>query len=422
MELKSVKGTRDFFPTQMRLRNWLFEQWRETAQQFGFEEYDACVLEHEELYLRKAGDEISQQLYNFTDKGGRRLSLRPEMTPSLARMILQNQKAFSFPIKWFSIAQCFRYERMTKGRKREHFQWNVDIVGQSKEVAEAEMIAMILTFCSRVNLTSKHIQVFLNDRRIVNRILSTLQIPEASHLEIMVLMDKRDKLSQDLFEKMLYEAGLSDWQIRELQSYLSVSSLEKLSKLLADETSFSSLRKVFEFLNASGWGEYLQFDVSVIRGLSYYTGTVFEVHDISKTQRAICGGGRYDSLFSAYGGESIPAVGFGFGDVVIMDLLTDHQLLPSLKSYCEYMIVPFSAEQTAVALQISSMLRKAGASVTCNFGFRKIKKSLQQANEAGVEKVILLFPEELSKRQVVVRDMVTREQNPIAIDELIPSF
>ena len=289
---------------------------------------------------------------------------------------------------------------MTKGRKREHFQWNVDIVGQSNEVAEAEMIAMILTFCSRVNLTSKHIQVFLNDRRIVNRILSTLQIPEASHLEIMVLMDKRDKLSQDLFEKMLYEAGLSDWQIRELQSYLSVSSLEKLSELLADETSFSSLRKVFEFLNASGWGEYLQFDVSVIRGLSYYTGTVFEDmtsprHNANLWRRDVM------ILYFAYGGESIPAVGFGFGDVVIMDLLTDHQLLPSLKSYCEYMIVPFSAEQTAVALQISTMLRKAGASVTCNFGFGKIKKSLQQANEAGVEKVILLFPEELSKRQVV---------------------
>ena len=172
IDLQPVKGTRDFFPEELRLRNWLFEIWRRTSVQAGFEEYDTCVLEHEDLYIRKAGDEISKQLFSFEDKSGRRLSLRPEMTPSLARLILQHNKSLSFPIKWFSMPQCFRYERMTKGRRREHFQWNADIIGQPHILAEAEILMLLISACESMGLTKKEFKVFINDRRILNAILT----------------------------------------------------------------------------------------------------------------------------------------------------------------------------------------------------------------------------------------------------------
>jgi len=172
--LQPVKGTRDFYPAELRLRSWLFDIWRESARQHGFEEYDACVLESEELYVRKAGDEITEQLYSFDDKGGRRIALRPEMTPTLARLILQRKNALSFPLKWFTIPQCFRYERMTRGRKREHYQWNADVVGQPSGVAELEVLSVLITSLSRMGLTPGHVQVHLNDRRVLNAVLEQL--------------------------------------------------------------------------------------------------------------------------------------------------------------------------------------------------------------------------------------------------------
>ena len=214
MDLQPVKGTRDFFPDQMRERNWLFEIWRKISYQAGFEEYDTCVLEHEELYIRKAGDEISQQLYSFEDKGGRRLSLRPEMTPSLARMILQHQRSLPMPVRWFSIPQCFRYERMTKGRRREHFQWNADIIGQPGVIAEAEILLLLISACREMGLTNSEFKIFLNDRRILNSILEKIKVPKKIHDAVLVVMDKRDKVTFENFSKLLVEAGMEDSQVR----------------------------------------------------------------------------------------------------------------------------------------------------------------------------------------------------------------
>ena len=421
IDLQPVKGTRDFFPDEMRLRNWLFEVWRNVSVQAGFEEYDTCVLEHEELYIRKAGDEISKQLYSFEDKGGRRLSLRPEMTPSLARLVLQHKKSLSFPIKWFSMPQCFRYERMTKGRRREHFQWNADIIGQAEIVAEAEILMLLISACELMGLSAKEIRVFINDRRILNSILSQISVPQEMHSEVLVIMDKRDKISIEALSKLLQDIGMSTTQMEQLNEYLLKSDLIELKKDLNDTQGIDELQNLMDMMETAGFSDYLQFDISIVRGLSYYTGAVFEVNSPAKQHRAICGGGRYDSLLSTYGGEIVPAVGFGFGDVVVLDVLKDLERFPELPRKLDYTIIPFAREQVGTALNIAAILRQQGSTVDCNFSMKKMKKTLQQAGESGAAKAILLFPDELSENKVVIRDLRLHEQNPIKITDLLSS-
>ena len=419
IDLQPVKGTRDFFPEEMRLRNWLFEIWRRTSVQAGFEEYDTCVLEHEDLYIRKAGDEISKQLFSFEDKSGRRLSLRPEMTPSLARLILQHNKSLSFPIKWFSMPQCFRYERMTKGRRREHFQWNADIIGQPHILAEAEILMLLISACESMGLTKKEFNVFINDRRILNAILSQINVPEELHSTVLVILDKRDKISSEALVAMLEDTGMSAKQVGQLNEYLSNTDLKDLEENLSDTTGVEQLHSLMDMMDTAGCSGYLKFDISIVRGLSYYTGAVFEVNSPEKKHRAICGGGRYDSLLSAFGGETVPAVGFGFGDVVVLDVLKELGRFPELPRKLDYTIIPFASEQVGIALKIAAELRMRGSVVDCNFSMKKMKKTMRQANESGAAKAILLFPEELAEDKVVIRDMILHEQKPVKIADLI---
>ena len=421
IDLQPVKGTRDFFPDEMRLRNWLFEVWRNVSEQAGFEEYDTCVLEHEELYVRKTGDEISKQLYSFEDKGGRRLSLRPEMTPSLARLVLQQEKSLSFPIKWFSMPQCFRYERMTKGRRREHFQWNADIIGQHEVVAEAEILMLLISACESMGLSTNDFRVFINDRRILNAILSQINVPQVLHSEVMVIMDKRDKIPPEALSKMLEEMRMTTKQVGQLNEYLSKSDLDELRENLKNTEGIEELQHLMKLMETAGYKNYLQFDISIVRGLSYYTGAVFEVNSPEKQHRAICGGGRYDSLLSTYGGETVPAVGFGFGDVVVLDVLKELERFPELPRKLDYTIIPFANEQIGTALKIAAKLRLQGSTVDCNFSMKKMKKMMQQAHESGTAKAILLFPDELSDDKVVIRDMQLHEQKPVRITDLFSS-
>ena len=419
IDLQPVKGTRDFFPEEMRLRNWLFEIWRSASVQAGFEEYDTCVLEHEDLYIRKAGDEISKQLFSFEDKSGRRLSLRPEMTPSLARLVLQHNKSLSFPIKWFSMPQCFRYERMTKGRRREHFQWNADIIGQPHILAEAEILMLLISACESMGLTKKEFNVFINDRRILNAILSQINVPTELHSTVLVILDKRDKISSEALVAMLEDTGMSAKQVGQLNEYLSNTDLKDLEENLSDTTGVEQLHSLMDMMDTAGCSGYLKFDISIVRGLSYYTGAVFEVNSPEKKHRAICGGGRYDSLLSAFGGETVPAVGFGFGDVVVLDVLKEMGRFPELPRKLDYTIIPFANEQVGIALKIAAELRMRGSVVDCNFSMRKMKKTMRQANESGAAKAILLFPEELAEDKVVIRDMILHEQKPVKIADLI---
>ena len=412
-----VRGTRDFYPPELRLRNWLFDIWRRTSLQFGFEEYDACVLESEELYIRKAGDEITEQLYSFEDKGGRRIALRPEMTPSLARLILQRQRALTYPLKWFTIPQCFRYERMTRGRKREHYQWNLDVVGQADLVAEVEVISALLTSLEKMGLDSSQVELRLNDRQILNGLLEHIGIPSQHHTPVMVVIDKREKIAPEALNALLSGQGLDAGQVGKLNDFFSAAeeSFAAVGKQLgAHADATGGLTRLLELLDGVGLGGYLTVDCTVVRGLSYYTGTVFELRDRQGKFRSICGGGRYDSLLSAFGGDSIPAIGFGFGDVVVMELLQELKLLPALSGELDFAVVPFSAEQAPQALQVAHRLRGAGFRAISDFSYRKLGRALQRADELGARKAVLLMPDELERDELVVRDMAARKEVRVA--------
>ena len=245
IDLQPVKGTRDSYPSQFRLRNWLFNSWRKSSEQAGFEEYDACVLEHEALYVRKAGDEISQQLYNFEDNSGRRLSLRPEMTPSLARMILQKQKSLSYPVRWFSIPQCFRYERMTRGRKREHYQWNLDIIGEPTILAELEIISTLIRSLKELGLDSQDFRIFINDRRILNAMLEQLKVPQDLQNSVLVVLDKRDKLPVDALRSELANQGLNDNQAAQLIQFLELPDFKAVAERLENQDVLNELKNIY---------------------------------------------------------------------------------------------------------------------------------------------------------------------------------
>ena len=414
IDLQPVKGTRDFYPPQLRLRNWLFGIWREASLRSGFEEYDACVLEQEELYVRKAGDEISQQLYNFPDKSGRSLSLRPEMTPSLARLVLQQQKALTYPLRWFSIPQCFRYERMTRGRKREHYQWNLDIIGEPSALGELELLGTLLMTFRLMGLQAEEICLFINDRRILNALLEQLKIATDLQQAVLVVLDKRDKLPEAVFRQELTGLGLSEDQVDQLVAFLQLPDLNSVAERLKDQSVLQELQSILKGLEQLGFAEFVRFDISIVRGLSYYTGTVFEVNVPDKSFRAICGGGRYDSLLSTYGGPPVPAVGLGFGDVVILELLADLKKLPSLHQELDLIVFALDATHNPIALKISQELRAEGMRVLTEFGSIKMKRALQRAEQLQVPRAIFCFPDELSRGELVVRDLLQREQKTVA--------
>jgi len=315
--------------------------------------------------------------------------------------------------------QCFRYERMTKGRRREHFQWNADIIGQSHILAEAEILLLLISACESMGLTSKEFNVFINDRRILNAILNQINVSEDLHNKVMVILDKRDKISPEALATMLKDTGMSEKQVGQLNDYLLNADLKDLEENLSDTTGVEQLQSLIDIIDISGNSGYLKFDISIVRGLSYYTGVVFEVNSPDKKHRAICGGGRYDSLLSGLGGETVPAVGFGFGDVVILDVLEELGRLPKLPRKLDYTIIPFDSEQVGIALKIAADLRMQGSVVDCNFSMKKMKKTMRQANESGATKAILLFPEELAEDKVVIRDMILHKQKTVKIADLI---
>ncbi|CAM9731418.1 unnamed protein product, partial [Phaeothamnion confervicola] len=280
LDLAPPKGTRDMFPEDMRLRTWLFGQWRDVARRFGFEEYDAPVLESEALYVRKSGEEVTQQLYNFEDKGGRRVALRPEMTPSLARMVMSRRGALTLPVKWFSIPQCWRYERMTRGRRREHYQWNMDIWGISGVEAEAELLAAVVAFFEGVGITAADVGLRVNSRGVLTEVLTALGVPLSRHAATCVLVDKLEKVPLDAIRGDMAELGLEEPIIQRLLEIMAMKDLAAVEAALGTQSqALQELRKLFMLAEAHGFADWLVYDASVVRGLAYYTGIVFEGFD-----------------------------------------------------------------------------------------------------------------------------------------------
>ena len=412
--LQPVKGTRDFYPPDCRQRAWLFDCWEQAARRSTFEAYDACVLEHEALYIRKSGEEISEQLYTLVDQSGRRLALRPEMTPSLARMVAARQQALSFPLRWYTIAQCFRYERMTRGRKREHFQWNVDLVGDAGPRAEVEVLCVLIAALKNLGLTAADVQIHLSDRRLAHRWLEALAIPSEQQQAALLIIDKRDKIPLDAFVRLGIERGFSEEQARQIHERFGDEA--QAGSLLPEQEALLGL------LAALGLEEWCRFDASVVRGLAYYGGLVFEVRDVQRRFRAIAGGGRYDNLLATMGAGSLPAVGFGFGDVVILELLEALGRLPQLTESIDEALLPFGEEETSAALSLAEELRQRGRRVRIYWGPRPLGRRLRQSDADGARRSILLMPDELERGQVRVKDMRDHRESTQRISDLLDAI
>ena len=416
---QGVRGTRDFYPEDMRLRNWLFERFHSAARSHGFEEYDAPVLESEELYTRKAGEEIVGQLYNFEDKGGRKVALRPEMTPSLARMVMARAGALALPIKWYSIPQCWRYERTQRGRGREHYQWNVDIWGMNGIEADAELLSVLVQFFDSVGLSSEDLVIRISSRKVLEEVLGSLGLEGEVFAQTCVIVDKMDKLPEDVIEAQLSDLGLSSESISTIRSVLGITDLESLSSALSsDSEALIELQSLFSLCDSYGISDWVSFDASVVRGLAYYTGPVFEAHDRAGNLRAICGGGRYDKLIGTLGGNDLPATGFGFGDMVVMELLADKGLLPELSTGVSDVVFGMGTELRGAAMQVAAKLRSAGRTVDLILEDKKMKWVFKHAERCGATRLVMVMPDEWAEGKVRIKDLDTGEDSTVAMKDL----
>ena len=414
---QGVRGTRDFYPEDMRLRNWLFDNFTNASLLHGFEEYDAPVLEYEELYTRKQGEEITQQLYSFQDKGNRKVALRPEMTPSLARMVMARAGGLPMPIKWFSIPQCWRYERTQRGRGREHYQWNVDIWGTTEISADAELISVLVTFFEGIGLTAKDIVIRVSSRKVLEEVLGSLGLEGDIFAQTCIIVDKMDKLSSDVIKEQLSGLGHNPNTISTIQSVLSIKSMSDLKGALqGDSMAVSELETLFESIGVYGIQDWIEFDASIVRGLAYYTGSVFEVHDRDGKFRAICGGGRYDKLISTLGGKDLPATGFGFGDMIITELLAEKRLIPEFLSDIDDIVIPLNPDLRYAAVKVASILRNSDRTVDLVLEDKKMKWVFKHAERIGARRLVLLGPDEWSRKMVKIKDLELGKEAEVPLD------
>src|SRR6266576_645072 len=420
MQGKALPGFRDFYPEDLTLRNHIFATWRSVAGRYGFEEYDGPPLESLEMYTKKSGDEIVAQLYTFKDKGDREVALRPEMTPTLARMVAARVQALKKPIRWFSMPQLFRYERQQRGRLREHFQLNMDIIGEASPLADAKLIAAAIDIMRAFGLRPADVQARVSDRRVLRTLLVGKGVTEAQLPTAFEAIDKSERVPKEAFAEILAKAGIGK---RETDAVLEIASLRgldavltALGKVKGGEEAGEPLRQAVGALQAMGLGDFVAVDLTIVRGLAYYTGIVFELFDTGKSLRAICGGGRYDGLLKALGGVDLPALGFGMGDVVLGELLKERRPVDQASTQLDAFLIAVSGEDVAPMLQLAHRLRDLG--VALEYGLRPaaIRKQLELAAARGAARAVILGPDERAAGEVVVRDMKagTEERVPIA--------
>ncbi len=398
--ISPVKGTRDFYPAEMAVRNWLYQTARSVAEVFGYQEYEAPILETLALYTARSGDElVNEQAYVFKDRGGDQIALRPELTASLARMVAQQQAQLTFPLRWWSFGPFWRYERPQRGRSREFFQWNVDILGSDLPEADAENVAVLATFFQRVGLDPSKVMILVNNRRLVEDQFGSMGINSSLQQAVLALIDRRGKMAAGKWRADGAEMGLSDSTLKALDAMLQNEGLWKQSR---------PLERFFSAAQALGIREYVRFDPSIVRGLSYYTGTVFEAWEVGgDVRRSILGGGRYDNLLADVGGSPLPAVGFAMGDVVITLLLEKYGLLPAdLKVYPGSILVTlFDQARLPASLSLAADLRKAGLNVTCYTEPEKLPKQFKYADRIRARIALVVGPDELAADTVTVKDL-----------------
>lgn len=415
--LKPYPGTRDFYPDDMEFRNWMAEKQRQVCELYGYREYGAPVLEYLDLYLRKSSEEIvSEQLYIFTDRGERKVAIRPEMTPTLARMVSSRPQNYLLPLRWFSIANFMRYERPGRGRLREFYQLNVDLLGSESIAAEVEVLALAADVMKSYGAAASDYVLRFSDRRLLDH-----SFPELNGDQLRALgriLDKKDKLNLEDFRKTVDDLG-GQWQKKDL-----VNRVEEFYELSLDSAKdnpiLQHLKEIQDRLSEYVSPESFRFDPGIVRGFDYYTGLVFEMNDTHPDNaRALFGGGRYDKLLSQFGKESIPAVGFGMGDVTLQDFLEVHKLKPDLSNRSSLFMTLFSEELTADTEKVAARLRDAGVQVELALdGKRKLGKQFDLAEKKGHSHAGVMGPEELEKGQLRIKNLKTGAQQDLNVDDL----
>lgn len=400
MPPKALPGFRDFYPAEFALRAHIIDTWRRIVRRYAFMEYDGPPLKPLKLYTQKSGDEIVGQLYSFEDKGGRAVAMRPEMTPTFARMVAARAQALRKPVRWFAVPQLFRYERQQKGRLREHFQLNVDIVGESDVLADAELLSVAIEICRAFGLDRSDFYARVSDRRLLNALLADLGIDADAWPTVYAVLDKLERQPREVSAEKLTAAGLSA-EARDavlgFGAYDSVSALRERFGASPDvAVHLDRFAEYAAHLDALGVGEYLRLDLTIVRGLAYYTGIVFELFDAQGEFRAICGGGRYDNLLHALGGVDLPALGFGMGDVVLGELLKARGKLADVNTLTpDVWIVPSETTSVATVLRTAAALRSADVCVEYALNAdklhsRKSSAQLKDAQKAGA-RVAMVF-------------------------------
>jgi len=405
--IQSVKGTREFYPEEMALRNFLYEKGRSASQMFGYQEWDAPFIETIDLYAAKSGEElVKEQAFVFEDRGGDLITLRPELTPSLARMIAQKQGELAFPLRWWSFGPVWRYERPQKGRSREFFQWNVDMLGVNSPEADAELIAVAAAFFRSVGLTPEQVCIFVNNRRLMDAQFDALGIAPEKRLDVSNMVDRRAKMDPAKWDAYVLESGLSQKQLDGLKQVLGNYDLWQASDELA---------RLFKALESLGVQDYVKFDPNIMRGLLYYTGTVFEAFDLTGgVRRAILGGGRYDNLLRDVGGEPLSGVGFAMGDVVIGLILQEKGLIPPfVPSPAPLLVTVFDETLWLNSYALAAELRSAGLDVTAYPEPAKLPKQFKFADRMGMRAILVIGPDEAAAGKVTLKDLKTGTQQTL---------
>ena len=420
MSIQGLPGFRDFYPAELAIRSHVFGAMRRVALRYGFEEYDGPPLESLELYTQKSGDEIVGQLYSFVDKGGRDVALRPEMTPTLARMVGPKVAALKKPIRWFSIPQLFRYERQQRGRLREHFQLNCDLIGEAGPLADAEIVALSIDVMRELGLGPADVRVRISDRRLLTGLLSEIGLLDGQVALAFQALDKLGRSEYGPRRRALLAAGATDAQIARLETLPGIRVWADLERdFPAAAGHGQALAETLGALTAMGLADFVDLDLTIVRGLAYYTGTVFELFDAERTLRAICGGGRYDGLLEAIGGVRAPALGFGMGDVVLTELLRDRGRLPGPAPSADVFVALISADDRPFVLGLVHTLRDQGFRVEYSFGEPALGKQFKQADARGARLVVVVGPDDRSRGEVVVKDLVDGAQRSVPTPELV---
>ena len=422
----ALPGFRDFYPEQFAERAYIMDVWRRVLRRYAFSEYDGPPLEPLDLYRKKSGDELVGQLYTFTDKGDREVAMRPEMTPTFARMVAARANSLRKPVRWFSVPQLFRYERQQKGRLREHFQLNCDIVGEASVTADAELVAIALDIMREFGLSSSHVSARVSDRRLLQALVLHAGASEQALPHVYAVIDKRAREPAEISRAKLEAAVGSPDVANRIDSFLAVGDIGELSTMYNAVPGVAEhlqrMHEYFGYVAALGFADWVKLDLSIVRGLAYYTGIVFELFDTAGEYRAICGGGRYDTLLQTLGGVDLPALGFGMGDVVVGELLRARGLIPVTPSRTDYWVAAEDDALTTQVMSVAAELRRRDRSVEYSLKPQQLSRQLKSASTAGASHAVLIRRDRFEAGEITVRDLQAGTERSMPLAEFINSL